>query len=44
MPVSLKEQSIPLEFAKFESINDLIDHLIWKWNFKNQSGKYAICY
>ena len=43
MPGSLKEQSIPLEFAKFESINDLFDHLIWRWNFKNQSGKYAIC-
>ena len=29
MPGSLKEQSIPLEFAKFESINDdLFDHLI----------------
>jgi len=43
MPGSLKEQSNPLEFAKFESINDLFDHLIWRWNFKNQSGKYAIC-
>ena len=43
MPGSLKEQSIPLEFAKFESIDDLFDHLIWRWNFKNQSGKYAIC-
>jgi len=42
MPGSLKEQSIPLEFAKFESINDLFDHLIWRWNFKNQSRKYAM--
>ena len=42
MPGSLKEQSIPLEFAKFESINDLFDHLIWRWNFKSQSGKYAM--
>jgi len=44
MPGSLTEQSVPLEFAKFGSINDLFDHLILRWNFKNQFGKYAILY
>jgi len=34
MPGSLKEQSVPLGFAKFGSINDLFDE-ISKINFEN---------